>query len=315
MPFRRSRVAATMTMAMTRAEPVETGLALAPGSRVGIIAGGGSLPVEVAEGLAAHGQPPFILLLEGEADRLQELHRYDHDSLALEQMGSLVPALKRHGISHVILAGEIRRRPRLTDIRPSLGLLAILPSVIMALARGDDGLLKIVTRGLEKRGIKVIGAHQAVPELAAGLGTLTAVGPIQADWRDIEAGRIAAKAIGALDIGQAAIAIGGRVIALEGIEGTAELIARTAQLRTHGRIAGKMRGVVVKCAKPGQELRADLPSIGPQTVEAAHAAGLAGIAVEAGRSLILEGPATIARANALGLFIVGLPAMEPANGQ
>ncbi|MGX5841080.1 LpxI family protein [Mesorhizobium sp. ArgA1] len=300
---------------MTQAEATSAGLDLAPDARVGIIAGGGSLPVEVAEGLAAHGHPPFILLLDGEADRLQDLHRYDHDVLALEQLGSLVPTLKHHGITHVILAGEIRRRPQLTHIRPSLGLLAILPSVIMALARGDDGLLKIVTRGLEKRGIKVVGAHQVVPELAAGQGTLTAAGPIQSDWRDIEAARIAAKAIGALDIGQAAIAVGGRVISLEGIEGTAELIARTAKLRGHGRLAGRTRGVLVKCAKPGQELRADLPSIGPQTIEAAHAAGLAGIAVEAGRSLILQGPVTIARANALGLFVIGLPAEEPANGQ
>ncbi|TPK31148.1 LpxI family protein [Mesorhizobium sp. B2-5-3] len=300
--------------AMTKTEAAAADFVLSPGARVGIVAGGGSLPVEVAQGLAAHGYPPFILLMEGEADRRQELLRYEHGSLALEQIGSLVATLKRHGITHVILAGEIRRRPRLTDIRLSLGLLAIVPSVIMALARGDDGLLKVVTRGLEKRGIKVVGAHEVVPELAAGEGTLTAAKPKQSDWRDIEAARLAAKAIGALDIGQAAIAIGGRAIALEGIEGTSGLLERARALRGHGRLAGKTRGVLVKCAKPGQELRADLPSIGPQTVEAAHAAGLAGIAVEAGRSLILEGPATLSRANALGLFIVGLPAGEPAHG-
>lgn len=304
-----------MTMAMTRAEPAEAGLALAPGSRVGIIAGGGSLPVEVADGLARQGYPPFILLMDGEADRERELRRYDHVSLALEQIGSLVATLKRHGVTHLILAGEIRRRPRLTDMRPTLGLLAIVPSVIVALARGDDGLLKVLTRGLEKRGIRVVGAHEAVPELTAGEGTLTTARPNPSDWRDIGAGRAAAKAIGTLDIGQAAIAIGGRVIALEGIEGTKGLLERTQDLRKHGRLAGKTRGVLVKCAKPGQELRADLPSIGPQTVEAAHAAGLAGIAVEAGRSLILEGPATLSRANALGLFIVGLPATEPADGR
>ena len=220
--------------------------------------------------------------------------------------------LKRQGISHLVLAGEIRRRPQLTKIRPTPSLLAIVPSVIMALARGDDGLLKVLTRGMEKRGITVVGAHEIIPELAAGEGTLTTARPRQSDWHDIEAGRVAAKAIGALDIGQAAIAVGGRVIALEGIEGTNGLLERTRELRGHGRLAGKTRGVLVKCAKPGQELRADLPSIGPQTVESAHAAGLAGIAVEAGRSLILEGPETLSRANALGLFIVGLAAKEPA---
>lgn len=302
------------TTPMMKTETAGTALDLPSDAKVGIIAGGGSLPVEVAQGLAAHGYPPFVLLMDGEADRQQDLRRYEHDSLALEQIGSLVPTLKRHGITHLVLAGEIKRRPQLAKIRPSLGLLSIVPSVIMALARGDDGLLKVVTRGLEKRGIKVIGAHEVVPELAAGQGTLTSTRPQQSDWRDIEAARQAAKAIGALDIGQAAIAIGGRAIALEGIEGTSGLLERTRELRSHGRIAGKTRGVLVKCAKPGQELRADLPSIGPQTVEAAHAAGLAGIAVEAGRSLILEGPATLSRANELGLFIVGLAAAEPAHG-
>jgi len=302
------------TIPMMKTETASAGLDLPADARVGIIAGGGSLPVEVAAGSAGQGYPPFIVLMEGEADRLSELCRYEHETLALEAIGSLVPLLKRHRITHLVLAGEIKRRPRLTHLRPSLSLLAVIPIVVMALARGDDGLLKVVARGLEARGIKVMGAHEIVPKLVAAEGALTKAVPQKSDWRDIEAGFAAAKAIGALDIGQAAIAVGGRAIALEGIEGTAGLLDRTRLLRGHGRIAGKTRGVLVKCAKPGQELRADLPSIGPQTVEAAHAAGLAGIAVEAGRSLILEGPATLSRANELGLFIVGLAKAEPAHG-
>ncbi|WP_245511778.1 MULTISPECIES: UDP-2,3-diacylglucosamine diphosphatase LpxI [unclassified Mesorhizobium] len=299
---------------MTKAETAAAGLDLPPDARVGIIAGGGSLPVEVAEGLAEGGHPPVIILVEGQADRQSELTVYEHESLALEDIGSLAALLRRRRISHLVLAGEIRRRPRLIDMRPSFGLLAVISSAAMALARGDDGLLKILTRGLEARGIKVVGAHEVVPKLVATEGPLTKAVPRKSDWRDIEAAHAAAKAIGALDIGQAAIAIGGRVIALEGIEGTGGLLERTQQLRGHGRLAGKTRGVLVKCAKPGQELRADLPSIGPQTVEAAHEAGLAGIAVEAGRSLILEGPTVVARANALGLFVIGLPAAGPAHG-
>ena len=142
-----------------------------------------------------------------------------------------------------------------------------------------------------------------MPDLLAAEGPLTKAQPRKSDRRDIDAAYAAAKAIGALDIGQAAVAIGGRVIALEGVEGTDGLLERVQQLRGHGRLAGRTRGVLVKCAKPGQELRADLPSIGPQTVEAAHAAGLAGIGVEAGRSLVLDGAAVIARADALGLFV------------
>ncbi|MBE1711867.1 MULTISPECIES: LpxI family protein [Mesorhizobium] len=302
------------TIPTMKTETASAGLDLPPDARVGIIAGGGSLPVEVAAGSAGQGYPPFIVLMEGEADRLTELCQYEHETLALEAIGSLIPLLKRHRITHLVLAGEIKRRPRLTHLRPSLSLLAVIPIVVMALARGDDGLLKVVARGLEARGIKVMGAHEIVPNLVAAEGVLTKAVPQKSDWRDIEAGFAAAKAIGALDIGQAAIAVGGRAIALEGIEGTAGLLDRAKLLRGHGRIAGKTRGVLVKCAKPGQELRADLPSMGPQTVEAAHAAGLAGIAVEAGRSLILEGPATLSRANELGLFIVGLAAAEPAYG-
>ncbi|RUX74472.1 LpxI family protein [Mesorhizobium sp. M7A.F.Ca.US.001.04.1.1] len=303
------------TTSMTKTETAAARLDLPPGSRVGIIAGGGSLPVEVAAGSVEQGYPPFVILMEGEVDRIAELSRYDHESLALEGIGSLVPLLRRHRITHLVLAGEIKRRPRLLALRPSLSLLAVIPLVVLALARGDDGLLKVLARGLEARGIKVVGAHEVVPSLVAAEGVLTNAAPQKSDWRDIEAGLAAAKAIGALDIGQAAIAIGGRTIALEGIEGTAGLLERAKLLRGHGRIAGKTRGVLVKCAKPGQELRADLPSIGLQTVEAAHAAELAGIAVEAGRSLVLEGPETIARANALGLFVIGLPATtEPHSG-
>ncbi|CAM5634552.1 UDP-2,3-diacylglucosamine pyrophosphatase LpxI [Mycolicibacterium aubagnense] len=285
-------------------------LQLLPDARVGIIAGGGKLPIDVANGLSEQGHKPFILIVQGEALPESELGQFEHEVLSLESIGSLVGILKRRRITHVVLAGEIKRRPRLGAMRFNLGLLAVVPLVISALARGDDGLLKVVVRGLEARGFTVVGAHQIVPNLTADEGALTRLAPSKADWKDIEAAHEAAIAIGMLDIGQGAVAIGGRAIALEGIEGTDGLLARVRELRGHGRLAGKKGGVLVKCAKPGQELRVDLPSIGLQTVEGAHAAGLAGIAVEAGRSLVLDSAAVIAKADALGLFVVGLPAKE-----
>lgn len=285
-------------------------LQLPPNARVGIIAGGGKLPIDVANGLSELGRKPFILMVQGEASPESALGQFEHEVLALENLGSLVGILKRRGVTHVVLAGEIKRRPRLGGMRFNLGLLAIVPLVISALARGDDGLLKVVVRGLEARGFTVVGAHQIVPNLTASEGALTRLAPSKADWKDIEAAHEAAIAIGTLDIGQGAVAIGGRAIALEGIEGTDGLLARVKELRGHGRLAGKTGGVLVKCAKPGQELRVDLPSIGVQTVEGAHAAGLAGIAVEAGRSLILDAAEVIARADALGLFVVGLAGKE-----
>lgn len=284
------------------------------GSRVGIVAGGGRLPEAVAGALEAEGQRPFVVILEGEADAAGPLSGYDHGFLALEDFASLVPLLKRNGVTHVVLAGEVRRRPRLSRMRMNFSLLATLPRIALELTLGDDGLLRAVLRYIERRGIRVVGAHEVVPELVAAEGCYTRTSPQKSDWRDIGKAREAAEAIGALDIGQGAVAIGGRVVALEGIEGTDGLLARVEELRGHGRMAGRTRGVLVKCAKPGQEARADLPSIGPNTVDMAHAAGLAGIAVEAGHSLVLDGPTMIERADALGLFVFGLPAKGTAHG-
>lgn len=300
---------------MTRTENPRPRLQFGAGARVGIVAGGGKLPEAVAGSLADHGEKPFIVVLEGEADATGPLARHDHRLLKLEHFSSLVPLLKRNGVTHVVLAGEVKRRPKLSAIRLNVSLLAALPRLAVELSLGDDGLLRAILRYIERRGIKVVGAHEVVPELLAVEGCHTRAAPQASDQRDIAAARTAAEAIGALDIGQGAVSIGGRVIALEGIEGTDGLLERVRDLRDHGRIAGKARGVLVKCAKPGQEARADLPSIGPITVERAHAAGLAGIAVEAGHSFILDGPDVIERANTLGLFVIGLPPKGDTHGR
>jgi DUF1009 family protein len=205
-----------------------------------------------------------------------------------------------------VLAGGVSRRPNPWKLRKNLHLVALLARFLIPLARGDDDLLRTVARYFEDHGIKVVGAHEIVPDLLAREGPMTRTKPLAVDMADIDAGHVAARAIGALDVGQAAIAIGGRAVALEDIEGTDALLARAKALREHGRLAGRKRGVLVKCAKPGQELRADLPTIGPATVEAAHAAGLAGIAVEAGRSFMIEQAETVRRADELGIFVYGI---------
>ncbi|MFU0504586.1 LpxI family protein [Pseudaminobacter sp. NGMCC 1.201702] len=284
---------------------------LKPGDRIAIVAGSGRLPVNVAESLSAAAHSPFIVMIAGEVDQQADLAAFEHQSLPLEDIAGLVPLLKRHSITHVILAGGIGRRPNWRAFRPRLSLVTLLPRALAALGKGDDGLLRALVRMLEGYGFKVIGAHQVVPDLLAAEGNMTNAKPLKTDWRDLDAALQAARAIGALDIGQGAVSIGGRVVALEGIEGTDEMLGRVASLRGHGRIAGKKRGVLVKSSKPGQELRADLPTIGPLTVDVAHAAGLAGIGIEAGSSLILDYRSMVERADALGLFIVGLHAGKP----
>lgn len=287
----------------------EDRLPLSGVGRIAIIAGSGRLPEAVAEAMAQTGRTPFIVLIDGEAEAKGTLASPDH-VIALEQFGDLVPLLRRSKVTHAVLAGGVARRPKWRMVKPSLGHLTFLPKAIAALTRGDDALLKTVIGHLEANGIKVVGAHEVAPDLLAPSGAMTNRKPIARDRRDIDAAWRAARAIGALDIGQAAVAIGGRAVALEGIEGTDGLLERVKALRNHGRLAGAAGGVLVKCAKPGQELRADLPSIGPATVEAAHRAGLSGVAVGGDHSLVLDYAETIALAEAHGLFIFGLPEAE-----
>lgn len=280
---------------------------LRAGERIAVGAGAGRLPVELVERLVAAGHRPFVVLIEGEADAASPvLTAQDHWIMPLERIGEAAARFKREGVTHLVMAGGVSRRPRLRAFRPGLGILHMAPRIAASLMRGDDNLLRAIVRYYERLGIIVVGAHQIMPDLLAPSGVLTARAPNARDRADLKSAAIAARAIGALDIGQAAVAIGGRAIALEGIEGTDGLLQRTVALRQNGRIAGQAGGVLVKCAKPSQELRADLPTIGVGTVELAHAAGLAGIGIEADRSIVLDMGAVTARADELGLFIIGL---------
>lgn len=274
--------------------------------RVAIIAGSGDLPMSVAAGLQAAGHVPFIVVIGGERADADDFSSSPRATLELEQLGNLIPLLKRERITHVVLAGGISRRPKLWKLRPNRHMLTMLARVASALGKGDNALLSTLVQLIEEVGPRVVGAHEVVPDLLATEGPVGRFKPQAGDHRDLAAAFAAAKALGALDIGQAAIAIGGRAVAVEDVEGTDGLLARTVELRRHPRLAGKKRGVLVKCSKPAQELRADLPGIGPQTVRAAYAAGLAGIGIEAGRSLILDYEAVRTCADEMGLFVVGM---------
>jgi DUF1009 family protein len=294
-----------MTAATTVNNPQPSGL-LPPGSRIGIVAGSGSLPVNVAQSLASAGLNPFIVVLDGEANRLPDLQRFEHITVPIEAAAIAFDRMKAVGVTHAVLAGGVARRPKLWAVKWTPRVLKILPRLAVDLALGDDGLLRAVIRHIEKAGIAIIAAHEVVPDLLARDGAMTHASPSLEDQRDIAAALEAAKAIGRLDIGQAAISVGGRVVALEGIEGTDGLLERMVGLRDHGRLAGKAGGVLVKCAKPQQDLRADLPAIGVKTVWDAQRAGLRGIAVEANRAFVLDFAQTVAAADEAGLFISGI---------
>lgn len=273
--------------------------------RLAIVAGSGLLPLYVAEAARRSGEDPFILRLKDEAD--QQWQGFDNAVVGVGDVAGLSALFRRHDIGRVVLSGGVKRRPGFREIHVNLKALMKLPMALKTLlAGGDDAVLKMVISLIEGQGCHVIGVQDIAPDLLASTGPLGAISPNEDDLHDIAKGAEAAEALGRLDVGQGAVTVGGRIVALEGVEGTDAMLARVARLRDEGRISQHRRGVLVKLCKPQQDLRADLPSIGRSTVENAKRAGLAGVAVEAGRALVIEREATIAAANEAGLFVIGI---------
>jgi UDP-2,3-diacylglucosamine hydrolase len=266
-----------------------------------ILAGSGKLPEYLAEGLFRKGDAPLCVSIDGQADRW--IGRFDHLSIKSVQVGVLVRALKARQVKQVVLAGGLRARPSLWSLRPDWVSLTNFLRFYKALGMGDDALLRCVIALLEEQGFEVIGAHEILPELTAPKGVLTKRQPTDSDKRDRDMALAAALAAGRDDLGQAAVAIAGKIAGIEDAKGTDAMLLRVEKLYTGERIAAC--GVLAKAVKPQQERRADLPSIGPETVDNAVRAGLAGIAVSAGSSLILDRDEVVKRANAAGIFVEG----------
>lgn len=281
-------------------------------NRTAIVAGGGRLPVEIAQALRASACEPLVLMIEGEAD--PALAGYDHLVAPLGKTATFLHILRQRGVKTIVLAGGIRKRPRLRDLRFDTVTLRLLPRIAWSvLNKGDDGLLSAVVAMVERHGFIVRGAHEVAPSLLAKAGHLGRHVPVARDWIDIRAGWRAAKELGALDLGQGAISVGGTIAERERRDGTDAMLARFAAMRQGSEGGVGTGGVLVKCSKPGQELRADLPAIGPDTVMAAVRARLAGIAVEADHALVLDRATMIAEADKAGLFVIAVSAAEIGN--
>ncbi|MDJ0929676.1 UDP-2,3-diacylglucosamine diphosphatase LpxI [Breoghania sp.] len=278
--------------------------------RLAVICGNGLLPVEVIAAAGEAGLLPLAVGIKGEADKAIE-----DGSPALwfdwGEIGKLAKALKRNGVRDVVLIGGITQRPDFKSILGDLGTMCRLPRILEALRKGDDGLLKAVIALFEEEGFRVIGAHEIAPSLLATPGPVGRHAPDENARRDLEIAKIAARTLGKLDIGQAAVAVNGHVIAAEAAEGTDGMLRRCLDLKHVGRVRWKgQAGVLVKCVKPGQDLRVDLPSVGPNTVQHAAELGLAGIVVDAGRVLMASRAETIEIADRHGLFIYGFDERE-----
>ncbi|MGY3605499.1 MULTISPECIES: LpxI family protein [unclassified Bradyrhizobium] len=283
-----------------------TSAAPAISSPVGVIAGGGAMPFAVAESLAKRGIAPVLFALRGACDPVR-VEGFRHRWISVGQLGRATRLFREEGCRDLIFIGTLMR-PALSEIRLDLKTLRVLANVIRAFRGGDDHLLSGVGRILEQDGFRMVGIKDVAPDLLMPEGCITRTTPAGNASADIARGREVLAALSPFDIGQAAVVIDGHVVAVEDIEGTDGLLARVARLRADGRIrAPSGRGVLVKAPKSSQDLRYDLPTVGPRTVEGAAKAGLAGIAVIAGNTLAAEPQAMIEAADARRVFVIGVP--------
>lgn len=272
---------------------------------VAIVCGGGALPTAVADSLARRGRHGVLFAVRGHADAAR-LEGYDHHWIAVGQFGRLARLIKRAGCRDVVFIGSITRFS-IADVRLDWMTVRILPIIMRALRGGDDHALRVAAREFEKLGFRLCGIREIAPDLLMPVGCMTSRAPDAAAMEDIDLGRDLLRAIGRFDVGQAAVVIGHHVVAVEDIEGTDALLARVTRLRREGRLRVKSgRGVLVKMPKTGQDRRLDLPAFGPKTVEGVIAAGLSGIAVAGGSTLVAEPQQMIALADKAGVFIFGM---------
>jgi len=272
---------------------------------LGIIAGGGDLPHAVAKAARDGGRDVFVVPLVGSMTD-NWVADFPHEFLSPGEPGRILKALTAHGVSEVLLCGKVDR-PKFSQMKLDAKGMLLLPKAVAAARQGDDALLRFLVGIFEDEGLKAISVREAAPSLVCGEGSLGRLAPNDEHRADIAAAFRIVRALGALDVGQGAVVCDGLALAVEAAEGTDAMLARIPSLRESLRGApGKPRGVLVKGLKPTQDGRTDMPVIGIATVQGAAAAHLAGIALEAGGSLILDRMAVAAQADRLGLFLIGI---------
>lgn len=267
--------------------------------KLGILAGGGDLPALMISACRASDREFFVLAFEGQAEP-EIVEAVPHAWVRLGASGKALSLLREAGAEDLVMAGRITR-PSLAGLRPDKRALRFLGTLGKA-AFGDDSLLSAIIAGLEKEGFRVIGAETLIDGLLADEGIYGAHAPDELARSDIERGVEVARGIGALDVGQAVVVQDGIVLGAEAVEGTDALLARCRLLRREG-----PGGVLVKMRKPQQERRVDLPTIGVETIVAAAAAGLRGVAIEAGGAMVIDRSKVVAAADGDGLFVIGVP--------
>ncbi|HXW49869.1 MAG TPA: UDP-2,3-diacylglucosamine diphosphatase LpxI [Xanthobacteraceae bacterium] len=275
------------------------------GVPLAIICGGGSFPAALADAVAARGRRPVMFGVKGWADP-KVVERYPHHWIAIGQAGRFFRLARAENCHEVLFIGAVLRPP-ITQLRLDWRTVLLMPRVIRFFRGGDDKLLSGVAKVAESGGLRVVGVKEVAPELFVPEGVLGRHRPSERDTLDIERALKVIASLGPFDVGQAAVVANGYVLAVEAAEGTDNMLGRISELRRLGRVTSPSGvGVLVKAPKPGQDRRFDLPSIGPRTIEHVARAGLAGLAVAAGNTMIAEPEQAIATADRERVFIVGV---------
>ena len=271
--------------------------------KLGLIAGGGALPLSVAARCEAEGRPVFVVRLAGFAD--PHLARYPGVDAGMAEIGRVLSALKKAGCDAVCFAGVVNR-PDFRSLKPDFKGMTLLPGIIAEAAKGDDALLRKILSVFEAEGYAIEGADDILGGETLPTGALGAVQPTPEQLRDLRKALHVAEKAGELDIGQGAVVCDGLVLAVEAQEGTDAMLARVAGLPGDLRgSAADRKGALGKAPKPIQDLRVDMPVMGARTVELAAAAGLAGVGGVAGKLIVIDRASLIEAADRLGLFVWG----------
>jgi DUF1009 family protein len=263
---------------------------------LGLIAGGGAFPLMVAGAARDKGLRVVAVAHEGETDPLLAEKVDELAWIKLGQLGHLMKVLKKAGVTKTVMAGTINKKKMFENVRPDLRGLTLMSKLAIF---HDDDILRAVAGELQREGIHIVSSAEHLPELLAPRGNLTRRKPNSSEREDVEFGWTIAKELGRLDIGQCVVVRKKTVLALEAIEGTNETILRGGKL-------AKEKAVVVKVSKPNQDLRFDVPAVGPETIQAMSQVKAAVLAIEAGKTLIFDKPAMISYADRSSIAIVSL---------
>lgn len=272
-----------------------------------LVCGGGSLPMAVADSVRSRGRQVLLFPLRGAADPAA-VSRYPHHWIYVGQGGKIKRIARAAGCRDIVFIGSLVR-PSIWQIRPDLTVVTELPRIVAAFRGGDDHLLSNIASLVEKHGFRLLGAHEVAPEILMPEGPLGRVQAAERDRADIAVGFDYLHATGSFDVGQAVVVSGRHIVAVEAAEGTDLMLQRVAEMRKGNRLRSPVgSGVLVKAAKAGQDRRFDLPAIGPRTVEGLAGAGLAGVAVEAGSTIVAEPERLVQAADRAGIFVLGASA-------